>query len=206
MAPVGANGAADVAAGMGDDPGAAGGAAGAAAGKKGSYVPPALRAGAAGAAGERMGGSKFGERDDFATLRVTNVSTPAGLLFLVMTGRAADFGTNRSQKWQRKASCAICSSALAASRGYSWQRTERRAWPRVSRSSATRTGAMPSRPATRWTVSVSSTLFSGWSLRRKLSRGFLSWFRKKTQVLGTLFRDTDNECNLLMVSSTWCGI
>ena len=77
MAPVGANGAADVAAGMGDDPGAAGGAAGAAAGKKGSYVPPALRAGAAGAAGERMGGSKFGERDDFATLRVTNVSEMA---------------------------------------------------------------------------------------------------------------------------------
>lgn len=68
MAPVGESASADVAAGMGDDPSV--GAAGA--GKKGSYVPPALR-GAAGAAGERMGG-KFGERDDFATLRVTNVS------------------------------------------------------------------------------------------------------------------------------------
>lgn len=72
MAPVGAEGGADVAAGMGDEP--AVGAAGA--GKKGSYVPPALRAGAAGGAGERMGG-KYGERDDLATLRVTNVSEMA---------------------------------------------------------------------------------------------------------------------------------
>ncbi|KAJ4138304.1 translation initiation factor eIF3 subunit g [Fusarium equiseti] len=71
MAPIGETGAADVAAGMGDEPSAAGAAAGA---KKGSYVPPALRNG--GSAGERMG-SKFGERDDFATLRVTNVSEMA---------------------------------------------------------------------------------------------------------------------------------
>jgi len=39
---------------------------------KSSYVPPALRKGGAAVAGERMGG-KF-ERDDLATLRVTNVS------------------------------------------------------------------------------------------------------------------------------------
>ncbi|KAK6701181.1 translation initiation factor eIF3 subunit g [Fusarium graminearum] len=70
MAPIGESGAADVAAGMGDEPSAAA-AAGA---KKGSYVPPALRGN--GSAGERMG-SKFGERDDFATLRVTNVSEMA---------------------------------------------------------------------------------------------------------------------------------
>ncbi|KAH7328268.1 putative translation initiation factor eIF3 subunit [Stachybotrys elegans] len=85
MAPIGENGAADVAAGMGDDlsasgaggagPGAA--AAAAAAGKKGSYVPPALRGDRAGAVGDRMGGSKYGERDDLATLRVTNVSEMA---------------------------------------------------------------------------------------------------------------------------------
>lgn len=37
-----------------------------------SYVPPHLRKGGAGA-GERMGGGKY-ERDDLATLRVTNVS------------------------------------------------------------------------------------------------------------------------------------
>ncbi len=77
MAPIGEATGADVAAGMGDEPGSAAassvGAAGA--GKKGSYVPPALRGDRAGA-GERMGaGSKYGERDDFATLRVTNVSS-----------------------------------------------------------------------------------------------------------------------------------
>ncbi|CAI0642018.1 unnamed protein product [Colletotrichum noveboracense] len=76
MAPIGTEtGTADVAAGMGDEPGAAAAAAGGPGAKKGSYVPPALRAGAAGAAaGDRMGGSKYGERDDLATLRVTNVS------------------------------------------------------------------------------------------------------------------------------------
>jgi translation initiation factor 3 subunit G len=75
MAPVGAEGAADPAAGMGDEP--APSSAGGLGAKKGSYVPPALRngGGAAGAGGERMGG-KFGERDDFATLRVTNVGFP----------------------------------------------------------------------------------------------------------------------------------
>ncbi|KAH6895545.1 eukaryotic translation initiation factor 3 subunit G-domain-containing protein [Thelonectria olida] len=74
MAPMGETGAADVAAGMGDEPSSA---AGPGAGKKGSYVPPALRGGPGGGAGERMGGSKFGERDDLATLRVTNVSEMA---------------------------------------------------------------------------------------------------------------------------------
>ncbi|KAJ6784296.1 hypothetical protein PWT90_10042 [Aphanocladium album] len=73
MAPIGENGAADVAAGMGDEP-SAGGAGGAGV-KKGSYVPPALRGGAASASA--MAGSKYGERDDLATLRVTNVSEMA---------------------------------------------------------------------------------------------------------------------------------
>ncbi|KAK4245477.1 eukaryotic translation initiation factor 3 subunit G-domain-containing protein [Corynascus novoguineensis] len=75
MAPIGEAGAADVAAGMGDEPSAAAAVGAAGPGKKGSYVPPALRAGA-GAQGERMGG-KYGERDDLATLRVTNVSEMA---------------------------------------------------------------------------------------------------------------------------------
>ncbi|KAK3318589.1 eukaryotic translation initiation factor 3 subunit-like protein [Apodospora peruviana] len=80
MAPIGeAGAAADVAAGMGDDgAGEAAGVGAAGAGKKGSYVPPALRGNrAGGAAGESMGGSKYGERDDLATLRVTNVSEMA---------------------------------------------------------------------------------------------------------------------------------
>ncbi|KAM0705539.1 hypothetical protein Q7P35_006898 [Cladosporium inversicolor] len=47
-------------------------AAGSLGGASGGYVPPHLRKGGAGTTGERMGG-KF-ERDDLATLRVTNVS------------------------------------------------------------------------------------------------------------------------------------
>lgn len=69
---------------MGED-GAVGGAAGAGAAEEeegpkegglgtggGGYVPPHLRKGAGASSGERMGG-KY-ERDDLATLRVTNVS------------------------------------------------------------------------------------------------------------------------------------
>ncbi|EFW98417.1 eukaryotic translation initiation factor 3 subunit [Grosmannia clavigera kw1407] len=85
MAPIG-----ETTGGLGDEeddgPGGGGGGSGGAKGpgtlgldKKGSYVPPALRGDRGAAAGERMGGpggagGKYGERDDFATLRVTNVS------------------------------------------------------------------------------------------------------------------------------------
>lgn len=170
MAPVGATGASDVAAGMGDDPGAPG-PGGAGAGKKGSYVPPALRDGARASAGERLGGSKFGERDDFATLRVTNVSHPGNMFphrrpLRSVCERLLTVYI-RFQRWQRRESCAICSSALAASRECSWQRTEKRAWPRVSRLSASWIGTTPSRLATKWTDMVSSISFSGWSLRRR---------------------------------------
>jgi hypothetical protein len=71
MAPVGEEGSADVAAGAGDaaDSGVGGLGAG-----KSSYVPPHMRnGGGAAAGGERMGGGKYAERDDLATLRVTNV-------------------------------------------------------------------------------------------------------------------------------------
>lgn len=69
MAPVGEDGAAgDVGAGVGDVETAAGGLGTG----KSSYVPPHMRGGGAGA-GDKMGGGKF-ERDDLATLRVTNVS------------------------------------------------------------------------------------------------------------------------------------
>lgn len=89
MAPVGET--ADVAAGMGDEPAPGGGLGGSkmglgadAGGKKGSYVPPALRnKGGAAGEGEKMGG-KYSDRDDFATLRVTNVrfTTSFFLFFL----------------------------------------------------------------------------------------------------------------------------
>lgn len=152
MAPIGENGAADVAAGMGDEPSPAG-AGGAV--KKGSYVPPALRAGAGGA-GERMGGSKFGERDDFATLRVTNVRKPTG-----PSVRHEQLLTHscRFQKWQRRASFATCSNALDVSQEYSLPRTERLVWPRDSLSSALRIVATLSRRAARWMDLVSSILF-----------------------------------------------
>ena len=164
MAPVGAEGTADVAAGMGDDLSASGAAAGGAGAKKGSYVPPALRNGGGAAAGERMGG-KFGERDDLATLRVTNVSAPPGPRGSAREGR--DLGAlpdekrlltqvDRCPRWPRRASSATCSSGSAASPVCSWPRTAIRAWPRVLLSSATRTGRMLSRHAARWMVTVSS--------------------------------------------------
>ncbi|TVY59033.1 Eukaryotic translation initiation factor 3 subunit G [Lachnellula cervina] len=74
MAPVGEEGAADPAAGPADSVADAAGGLGTG---KSSYVAPHLRNGGAGAgAGDRMGGGKY-ERDDLATLRVTNVSEMA---------------------------------------------------------------------------------------------------------------------------------
>jgi translation initiation factor 3 subunit G len=182
MAPIGEAAGADVAAGLPDEvaPGGGaaggGGAGGAGAGKKGSYVPPALRGGPGGAgAGERMGGAggKYGERDDLATLRVTNVRfffyhffsiLPSGMCFF------ADRVNDRSPRWQRRTSCARCSSASAASRASSWPRTGIPGWPRASRSSASRTARTPSRRATRWTGGASSISSCASSLRRRLRR------------------------------------
>jgi translation initiation factor 3 subunit G len=70
MAPVGEEGSADVAAGPAD---AVEGPGGLGSGKS-SYVPPHMRNGAAASGGDRMGGGKY-ERDDLATLRVTNVGS-----------------------------------------------------------------------------------------------------------------------------------
>src|SRR5256885_1628857 len=58
-----------------------------------SYVPPHLRKGGAGT-GERMGG-KY-ERDDLATLRVTNVS----LWLVPRLSLNTDSFLRRSQRWQ----------------------------------------------------------------------------------------------------------
>ena len=68
MAPVGEEGSADVAAGPADTVEGPGGLGSG----KSSYVPPHMRNGAAASGGDRMGGGKY-ERDDLATLRVTNV-------------------------------------------------------------------------------------------------------------------------------------
>jgi translation initiation factor 3 subunit G len=69
MAPVGEEGAPESALGAAD----AADGAGALGSGKSSYVPPHLRNRDGAAVGDRMGGGKY-ERDDLATLRVTNVS------------------------------------------------------------------------------------------------------------------------------------
>ncbi|MCJ1469585.1 translation initiation factor eIF3 subunit g [Pseudocyphellaria aurata] len=72
MAPIGEDGAANIAAGAGAAEEEEGPKEGGLGTGGGGYVPPHLRKGAGASAGERMGG-KY-ERDDLATLRVTNVS------------------------------------------------------------------------------------------------------------------------------------
>jgi len=92
MAPVGEeSAAADVAAGAGDTPEGPGGLGAV----KGSYVPPHMRnGGGASAAGDRMGGGKF-ERDDLATLRVTNVSEAVSVTLLLYANIIKGFRNGR---------------------------------------------------------------------------------------------------------------
>lgn len=82
-----------------------------------SYVPPHLRKGAA-AGGDKMGG-KY-ERDDLATLRVTNVGAPPYLQIAVLT-------THRYQKWQKKTTFDKYSSTSAASPEFSSPKIEKQA-------------------------------------------------------------------------------
>lgn len=128
----------------GADDGQAGGALG---GGTSSYVPPHLRKGA-GAGGEKMGG-KY-EKDDLATLRVTNVSFQSDLVCLI----GSDFGY-RSASWQRSRISAICSSDSAVSQESSWPGTEKPKGPRALRSSALRIAPMRLALARRW-MAVSS--------------------------------------------------
>lgn len=112
-------------------------------GPGGSYVPPHLRKGAAGASGgERMGG-KY-ERDDLATLRVTNVSTVYSRV------RSAILTSARSPSLQRKEICAICSRGTAESHVCSWLRTEKLAEPRASRLYRLQIALMPRMHVRRW--------------------------------------------------------
>lgn len=92
----------------------------------GGYVPPHLRkGGAAASGGERMGG-KF-ERDDLATLRVTNVSNP----FSVVDRDHANFDF-RFPSLPKNQIFAKCSSASAVSHVCSWPRIARPAGQRAS--------------------------------------------------------------------------
>lgn len=147
MAPLGEEGAAvDVAAGHADAPEGPGGLG---AGKS-SYVPPHLRNGGAGA-GDRMGGGKF-ERDDLATLRVTNVSC-----FLWVSSICSTDTMYRSQKWPRNKNFGICSSASVGSQESSWLRIGRPVWPKDLPSSVSRRGRMLLRHVRKWMAMVSST-------------------------------------------------
>jgi len=133
---------------------------------KGSYVPPHLR-GAQEGSGDRMGGGKY-ERDDLATLRVTNVSSR--LYTIPLSRMMLIYNSHRSQKWQKSKSLEICSSGSAASQGSSWPRIERRDSRRALRSSVFRSAQTRPGRARRWTVTASSISFYGWSLRRRLPR------------------------------------
>lgn len=163
MAPVGEEGTADVGAGAGD---VAEGPGGLGTGKS-SYVPPHMRNGAGAAAGgERMGGGKYAERDDLATLRVTNVSISCTSCF-----RPLLTFCDRFPSWQRRTNYALCSRDLAMSQEFSSRRTGRRVWQRDLLSFHSQTATMLQRHVRRWMDLVSSISFSGSSLPRRLLKG-----------------------------------
>lgn len=116
-----------------------------------SYVPPHLRKGAQGA-GERMGG-KF-ERDDQATLRVTNVSSSPDQKIFVRTHTDKRFPIHRFPKWRKNQRSVNSSSGSVASPGYSWLKTERRNVPKALLLYLMWTGQMLREHVKRWTVSV----------------------------------------------------
>lgn len=116
-----------------------------------SYVPPHMRKGASAAAGgERMGG-KF-ERDDLATLRVTNVSFHQSLTVLPRDINLTVY--DRCPSSRKKATFGTCSSASDGSHVCSSPKTERRAGLRVSRSCHMPTDPTLREHARRWTASV----------------------------------------------------
>ena len=127
-------------------------AAGGLGGASGGYVPPHLRKGGAGTTGERMGG-KF-ERDDLATLRVTNVC----LSCEVITRNACTNNPSpRSPNSPKKTTSARSSSATAVSLVSSLPRTARPVVPRALLSFPTQTAQMLLGHASAWTVTVSVT-------------------------------------------------
>lgn len=181
MAPVGEEGSADVAAGPADIGEAAGGLGSG----KSSYVPPHLRNGGA-AAGERMAGGSRYERDDLATLRVTNVSI-LGPHHRVLP--MADLTSNfRFRKWRKNKSFGICLSDLAESPECSWPRTGKPAWRRVSHSSASQREPMLPELARRWMDLDSSISFSEWNLPRRLLSNVRSFVGSERISYGLLKR------------------
>lgn len=149
MAPVGEDGAAgDAGAGGAGDSEVAGGGLGVG---KSSYVPPHMRSGGAGAGDKMGGGGKF-ERDDLATLRVTNVSRHRNSKIF---GKLL-IAYSRYPRWLKSMSFEICLRDLVVSLVSSSQRTESRGWPRALHLSHTRIVPMPSKLPRRWMALVSS--------------------------------------------------
>jgi translation initiation factor 3 subunit G len=145
MAPVGEEGSADVAAGAAD---AVEGPGGLGTGKS-SYVPPHMRNGASAGAGDRMGGGKF-ERDDLATLRVTNVTS------LHIIPHSSANNDHRSPKWPKNKNSETCSSDLVGLRESFWRRIGKLVLLRVLLSSVSRRERTLRRLARRWMATVSS--------------------------------------------------
>jgi len=116
-----------------------------------SYVPPHMRKGGAGT-GERMGG-KY-ERDDLATLRVTNVRL-ACTMNLITSQTLTPF--HRFRSLRKRTTSARCLSATDVSRGSSWPRTGRPGVRRASLSCRTQIARMLRGRVRRWTATGSVT-------------------------------------------------
>lgn len=127
-------------------------AAGGLGGASGGYVPPHLRKGGAGTTGERMGG-KF-ERDDLATLRVTNVCLCCEI---VLENTHANILPLRSPNSPKKTTSARSSSATVVSLVSSLPKTARPVAPRALLSFLTQTAQMLLGRASAWTATVSAT-------------------------------------------------
>jgi len=108
-----------------------------------SYVPPHLRG--RGGAGEKMGG-KY-ERDDLATLRVTNVRI---IQHFTLLRRTCIDKIRRSPNSPKNRISGKCSADSAMLRGCSWPRTGKLVAQRASLSSVTQIGQMQRRLARRW--------------------------------------------------------
>lgn len=165
-----------------------------------SYVPPHMRKGGAGAgagAGDKLG-SKY-EKDDLATLRVTNVSPVIFSLRMLprasvvlhcvrqpsfcMTDTNPDLGGNRYPSWRRSKSFGISSNGSVVLREFSWPETEKRNEPRGSPSSVSQTGAMRRERARSWmAVGFPCPVFHIASLTMMLT--FLLYLQS---VIATLF-------------------
>src|SRR2546423_2350707 len=110
-------------------------------------------------------GGKY-ERDDLATLRVTNVS----LWLVPRLSLNTDSFLRRSQRWQRNRICGRCLSGSDGSREFSLRRTEIQGEPRDLLSFPLSTELMQLVLVRKWTALGIDISFFGSSLQRGLPR------------------------------------